>query len=335
MMIIKFILAGIAVASVAGWPRSRAAAFAALAAGALSGGIFAATVAAAPMLVFLTAALGLAWLADRAGLVDWAVSLLARAGRGSTLRLYALVCSVAALLTAIVSLDGAVVLMVPVVSLLTRRHRIGFAPFFLGVIAVTNAASLAVPEGNPTNLVVMERLGLSPEAFLLHLSLPGICAASLAAMVPARHLRRRRYALCSSGEETETRRRLIVPARIGMQLIGLLAALQGFVPPLSAGGHQLAGLLVIAVAAGGLSALANNLPVSAAVATFLSGGPAAYAALIGLTVGAFATRHGSVATMIADELGAEDAELPLTTLGPASGLAVLGATLCLWAIVSS
>ena len=286
------------------------------------------------MLVFLTAALGLAWFGDRAGLVDWAATVLARAGRGSTRRLYALVCIVAALLTAVVSLDGAVVLMVPVVSLLARRHRIEFVPFFLGVVAVANAASLAVPEGNPTNLVVMERLGLTPEAFLPHLFLPGVCAALFAGIVPARRLQTGRYAIVPGREEGETRRRFLVPARIGMQVIGLLAALRGLVPSLAGDGHRLAGLVVIAAGAAVASALANNLPVSAAVATFLTGGPGAYAALIGLTVGALATPHGSVATMIARDLAGEDGELTIRILGPASGLAVLAATVCLWILSS-
>jgi arsenical pump membrane protein len=333
-MLINFILAGIAVTSVAGWPRSRAAAMTALAAGVVSGGIIGAAAAAAPMLVFLTAALALAWLADRAGLVKRGANVLARAGRGSTRRLYALVCIVTSLLTAIVSLDGAVVLMVPVVSLLARRHRIGFAPFFLGVVAVANGASLAVPEGNPTNLVIMERLGLTPGGFLLHLFLPGICAALLAGIVPARRLQTRRYALVPSADESDTRRRFLVPARIGMQVIGLLAALRGLIPSLTVGGHQFEALVVIAAGTAAVSALANNLPVSAAVATFLTGGPGAYAALIGLTVGALATPHGSVATMIARDVAGEEGELPISTLGPASVLAVLGATLCLWALSS-
>jgi Na+/H+ antiporter NhaD/arsenite permease-like protein len=331
-MITQFILAAVAVVSVAAWPRSRAAALVALAAGALSGGLLLAAAAAAPMLIFLTAALGLASVAGRTGLIEWGVTALARLGRGSTRRLYVLVCAVAALLTAVVSLDGAVVLMVPVVSLLARRYRVGFTPFFLGVVTVANAMSLAVPEGNPTNLVVMDRLGLTTESFLLHLFLPGMCAALLAGIVPARRLKARRYAIHPSSDAAETQRRFFIPVRIGLQVIALLAVLQGLIPSLSSGGSQLAHLLAIALGAAGLSAVANNLPVSAAVATFLTGGPGAYAALIGLSAGALATPHGSVATMIARDVAGEEGELPISTLGPASVLAVLGATLCLWAL---
>ena len=332
-MIMRFILAGVAVVAVAGWPRSRVGAATALAVGALAGGIFAAAAAAAPMLVFLTAALGVAGLAERAGLADRAANALACAGRGRTRLLYALVCSVSALLTALISLDGAVVLMVPVVASLARRCRVSFAPFFLGVVCVANAASLAIPEGNPTNLVVMSRLGLSAGAFLSHLLVPGVCAAVLCALVSARRLDRRNYTIDSS-EATPASWRTYVPWRIGAQVIGLLAALQGLVPRIVSGGHGFAALLLVAGGTAGISALANNLPVSAAVAAFLTAGPGAYAALIGLTVGALATPHGSVATMIAGDLAGEDGELRVALLAPAAALAVLSATLVLWITLS-
>jgi hypothetical protein len=81
--------------------------------------------------------------------------------------------------------------------------------------------------------------------------------------------------------------------------------------------------------------VANNLPASAAVATVVSASPGAYAALIGLSVGALATPHGSVATMIASDLAGEDGELPRKLLVPVAGLAVLSATLVLWATASA
>ena len=61
-------------------------------------------------------------------------------------------------------------------------------PLLAGAIAVGDAASLVVPEGNPTNLVVMSRLGLSPQQFVEHLSVPGLAAALLCALVPLRRL---------------------------------------------------------------------------------------------------------------------------------------------------
>src|SRR5205823_7103419 len=104
--------------------------------------------------------------------------------------LYALVCGLCALLTAVVSLDGAVALMLPVLLALTRDFGAPFRPLFLGIVVVANGASIAVPQGNPTNLVVIGQLGLSPASFLLHMSLPGLAAASLCAAVVAYGARR-------------------------------------------------------------------------------------------------------------------------------------------------
>ena len=191
-MVIKFIIAGIAVAAVALAPRSRGSALGALACGATTLPVTGASVAVdtllsvGPMLLFLTAALGVAALAERAGLAERAAIRLSAVG--GPRRLYALVCLVSALLTCVVSLDGAVVLMVPLVRAASRRARVPAGPLLAGAIAVANAASLVVPEGNPTNLVVMSRLGLSPQQFVGHLLVPGLAAALLCALVPLRRL---------------------------------------------------------------------------------------------------------------------------------------------------
>jgi Na+/H+ antiporter NhaD/arsenite permease-like protein len=49
-------------------------------------------------------------------------------------------------------------------------------------VAVANVASIAVPQGNPTNLVLISRLGLSPLAFTAHMLVPGLVAALLCAL---------------------------------------------------------------------------------------------------------------------------------------------------------
>jgi len=170
-------------------PRSsRSALVAGIAAGAdvALGARLAPTVTAVgPLLVFLCAALTLAALVERSGLAARAAYVLARAARGSALALYGLVCALCALLTWVVTLDGSVVLMVPVLLVLARRSAAPLAPLFVGVVVVANAASIAVPQGNPTNLVIIQRLGLSPEAFLSRMFAPGLAATLLCAGVVA------------------------------------------------------------------------------------------------------------------------------------------------------
>ena len=67
-----------------------------------------------------------------------------REPRGSSVALYVLVCALCALFTAAVSLDGAVVLMIPLLVILARRFDAPFGALFLGAVVVANAASIGV-----------------------------------------------------------------------------------------------------------------------------------------------------------------------------------------------
>ena len=180
-------LAALAVAALALAPRSGWSAVAVAALAALDVLLAGARVgpslrAVAPMVAFLAAALTLAALVERAGLAERAADALARRARGSMRALYLATCCLCALLTAVVSLDGAVVLMVPVVLALARRHAAPLGVLLAGVVVVANAASIAVPMGNPTNLVVVERLGISTGAFVAHMLVPGVAAAVVCAV---------------------------------------------------------------------------------------------------------------------------------------------------------
>jgi arsenical pump membrane protein len=185
MLIVHAILAAIAIAALALRPRSAPATLAALAAASVDA-VLGAPVGPAlgtvtPLVAFLGAALSLAALVERSGIADRAASVLAARSNGSALALYALVCATCAALTAAVSLDGAVVLVVPLLLVLSRRFGAPFAPLFLGAVIVANAGSIAVPQGNPTNLVVIDRLHLAPQTFMLHMLVPGLAAAALGA----------------------------------------------------------------------------------------------------------------------------------------------------------
>src|SRR5579871_1281771 len=161
-MILHWIIAAIVVVLVAVWPRSWSAAVlgatvALLADAAAIGG---ALRAVAPTAALLAVALAVSAVAVRLGFAGWAAVRLAKAAGGSSRRLFVLVCGATAVLTAAVTLDGAVVVMAPVLVALQRRYGAPLRPLVLGTVAVANAFSLALPEGNPTNLVVIERLGL-------------------------------------------------------------------------------------------------------------------------------------------------------------------------------
>jgi arsenical pump membrane protein len=194
MLTFKLIVGAVALALVAARPRSSLSAVGAmgcagleLAVGAVGfGALWSALVSVGPAVAFLWAVMTLALLAERSGLATRLATALMTAGRGSSLRLFCWVCGVCALLTAALSLDGAVVVMAPVLLAL-RRHGAPHRPLLLGTVAVANAFSAALPAGNPTNLVVMERLGLSPGAFVLRMGAPSlvatlVCVAAVAAL---------------------------------------------------------------------------------------------------------------------------------------------------------
>ena len=192
-----------AVATLVRWPGSRTAAAVAagaaaleLAAGAASPGLARSALGAAlPLVPFLTAAIWLGAHAERTGLAGRLAAVAGRLARGSRPRLYALACGLCALLTATVSLDGAVVLMVPVVLALSAGAPALRRALLFGTVAVANAFSLALPQGNPANVVVMERAGLGPGEFVARLLLPAlaatlVCAGAVAVAERARPGRR-------------------------------------------------------------------------------------------------------------------------------------------------
>ena len=311
-----------------------------------------------PLLCFLTAALTLTEFVRESGLIARAAGVLARAGRGSCGLLLALVCGVCALLTLTVSLDGAVVLMAPLVAAAGDAAGIRRGPLLAATIVVANALSPALPQANPTNLVVIARLGIGSSTFVASMALPALVATAIC--LAAVWLRERRFVsqrysapvpeatrlagaewtaiaalvaaavlqsaapaagvapwwpLCLVALALAAARRLAtgrfprpaVPWRIGAQVLtlafaaGLVVRLAGIAP---AGSNAAGPLVLVAVAAGAalMAAVINNLPASVVLASVLAPGPAVYAALLGLSVGALTSRRGSVATMIALDL---------------------------------
>lgn len=384
MLIVHAILAALAVGSVALAPGRALSALAVAGAAvvdvALGAAATPALAAIAPLLTFLAAALTLAALVERSGLAERAAVSLAAAARGSAALLYVLVCALCALLTAVVSLDGAVVLMVPVLLALARHARAPLAPLFLGVVAVANAASIAVPQGNPTNLVVMNQLGLSPEAFLAHMLAPGLAATLICAGGVALRERRllagayahpRTQPAPLSTEERHAalalaaaacaawaaplvglapwwpfagvvaitlalqRRRphLLIPWRLAVQVGGLVVVTQALALHASLpAALSLPALAAASLGIGAVAALVNNLPASVWATALVAAGPAAYAASIGLAVGALATPQGSVATLLAGQLTGQAAPaVDPRRFAPLAAAGVLVATLALWA----
>jgi arsenical pump membrane protein len=132
-----------------------------------------------PIMGFLVAITVLAALADKAGVFDAAAGVCARAARGSTLGLFLLVAVLGTLTTIGMSLDTTAVLLTPVVLALAARLGLPPLPFALLAVWSANTASLLLPVSNLTNLLAVQRLGLSTIAFATQMALPETVAVAI------------------------------------------------------------------------------------------------------------------------------------------------------------
>jgi arsenical pump membrane protein len=143
----------------------------------------------APTVGFLAAVLVLAHLADAEGVFTWAGSLLRgrrRERRFSDVQcrqrdfsdagrpLFRRVFGVAAVTTAVLSLDATVVLLTPVVVRTARRMRLAAAPAAYVCAHLANSASLLLPVSNLTNLLAVGVADLSFVHFAALMALPWV-----------------------------------------------------------------------------------------------------------------------------------------------------------------
>ncbi|WP_456248876.1 ArsB/NhaD family transporter [Longispora urticae] len=136
------------------------------------GAAWAEIVALAPTVGFLAAVLVLAHLADTAGVFRYAGALAARLGGGTPHRLLGVVFVIAALVTAVLSLDATVVLLTPVVFATTAAVGVRARPHVYACTHLANSASLLLPVSNLTNLLAFAATGLTFAGFAGLMALP-------------------------------------------------------------------------------------------------------------------------------------------------------------------
>ncbi|MGH4031644.1 SLC13 family permease [Actinomycetota bacterium Odt1-20B] len=132
-----------------------------------------------PVVGFLAAVLVLAQLCDDDGLFAAAGDAVARVCGGSPRRLLGGVFAVAAVITAVLSLDATVVLLTPVVFATAARAGVRARPHVYATAHLANSASLLLPVSNLTNLLALAASGLSFTRFAALMALPWLAAIAV------------------------------------------------------------------------------------------------------------------------------------------------------------
>jgi len=113
-----------------------------------------------PVVVFLVTILVVSDVCARAGLFAAAARLVGRASRGRPSRLLLGVFLLAALVTAVLSLDATVVLLTPIVVGAAATLGTSDRPGAFACLRMANSASLLLPVSNLTNLLALPHLDL-------------------------------------------------------------------------------------------------------------------------------------------------------------------------------
>jgi len=142
-----------------------------------------------PVIGFLAAVLVIAHLCDDEGLFRACGEWMATSSRGQPRRLLVQVFAVAAVTTAVLSLDATIVLLTPVVFVTAARLRIRSQPYMYACTHLANSASLLLPVSNLTNLLAFSASGLSFGRFAGLMALPWLAAIGVEYVVLSLYFR--------------------------------------------------------------------------------------------------------------------------------------------------
>lgn len=204
------------------------------------------------MAVFLWGLFWLALAAERAALIDRAGDLILQRAGGDGRRLLVAVFVFATLVTLLLSNDGTVVLVTPVVIGLCARLGVAPLPYVFAVSFVADSASSLLPVANPVNILFAEQLDLAFYRHVLFLALPTVVALVVTFALLAAVMREQLPREISAPADVTTAPELDRPAwlvivALALTVLGYVAsALTGFEPYwVTVGGGLLAVMAVL------------------------------------------------------------------------------------------
>ena len=142
-----------------------------------------------PVVAFLAAVLVLGQLCEDEGLFVAAGGWMARTSAGSPTRLLTAVVAIAAVTTAVLSLDATVVLLTPVVFATAARIGARARPHVYACTHLANSASLLLPVSNLTNLLAFRATGLGFARFAGLMAVPWLLVVVVERVAVGRYFR--------------------------------------------------------------------------------------------------------------------------------------------------
>jgi Na+/H+ antiporter NhaD/arsenite permease-like protein len=221
--------------------------------------------------------------------------------RGAKVTAAAAILTLTALLSALVNLDVAVVVAMPVALRTARRRGLPADRLAVAVAVMANAASFLLPTSNITNLLLLGRVPLATPAYLSDSWLPWVLV-TVVTLGPlawwAAHAPPGQAHTVTAGPS----------ARAVLDLVPMFLIASG-IRALLGPGLALHGSFTGQLAAGALLACAaSNLPAAAAMLP--AGAPGLWAAILATTVGPNLLITGSVATLITRRLARDGGGQP-------------------------
>jgi len=110
--------------------------------------------------LFFLGMMAIAALADQSGAIDFLAQLASSISKGSTLRLFILICITGAAISTLLANGTTAVVLTPIVYTLVLRLSLDPLPFMFATTFIADTASIGLPVSNPINLIISEQTGI-------------------------------------------------------------------------------------------------------------------------------------------------------------------------------